>query len=96
MNEIIEELLESEQLQSVSSGDALPLSSVSGSDAVTYYINLYTLPEPTQEPETMVYTIWDKPLEEYTVTESLLLFLVIIALVVFVWAAIKGGFKWRI
>lgn len=75
-------------LDTVSSGDAVSSSSVSGGDA--YYINVYMLPEPTQEPEVeeVVYTVWDKPLENYTVTESLLLVIVLIALVVLVWVII--------
>lgn len=81
-------------LDSVSGSDAV-LSSVSGGDA--YYINVYVLPEPTQEPEVkeVFYTVWDKPLENYTVTESLLLVLVVIVLVVLVWVIIRGGFKWQ-
>lgn len=82
---------------SVSSGDALPFSSVSGGDApAAYYeINMYMLPVLPPETETL-YTLWDKPLEEYTVSEGLLLLLVVIALVALIWSAVRGGFKWQI
>lgn len=75
---------------SVSSGDQSPVS-VSGGDAI-YIINA-AAPPPEQETE-IVYTLWDKPLDEYTVSEGLLLFLAIIALAALIWTAIKGGFKW--
>lgn len=102
MENITEELDIEPFLDSVSSGDVvLSSSSVSGGDAY-YEINVYMLPEPTLEPipepaeiEEVVYTIWDKPLEDYTVTEGFLCLLVLIALVVLVWCAVKGGFKWR-
>ncbi len=73
---------------SVSSGDQYPVS-VSGGDAI-YIINA----APPDQEEEIVYTLWDKPLEEYTVSEGLLLLLVIIALAALIWTAIKGGFKW--
>lgn len=81
-------------IDSVSSGDVIPLSSVSGGDAATYIINFYELPETTEE--TVIYTIWNKPLEEYTVTESLVLILVTVSLIILIWTIVKGGFKWQI
>lgn len=97
-------------MDSVSGGDspALPPSMVSGGDNMTggdyYQINLYTLPAPDGQEETAVqeevvqeetqYTLWDKPLEEYTVSEGLLLILVVIAVAVLAWKIIGGGFKW--
>lgn len=98
---MIDIVFDGEWIQTVSSGDAPPLSSVSGGDssAAYYEINMYMLPESTQElpPETeTLYTLWDKPLEEYTVSEGLLLLLVVIALVALVWSAVRGGFKWQI
>lgn len=82
---------------SVSSGDALPVSSVSSGNAAYYEINIYTVSgndaEAAQEEQ---YTLWDKPLTEYTVSEGLLLLLVVIALIALVWSAVKGGFKWQV
>lgn len=74
---------------SVSSGDQYPVS-VSGGDTI-YIINAAL---PSEQEAEIVYTLWDKPLEEYTVSEGLLLLLVIIALAALIWTAIKGGFKW--
>lgn len=91
----LEELLQG----SVSSGDALSVSSVSSGDAAAYYeINIYTVSggDGAAAPRMEQYTLWDKPLEDYTVSEGLLLLLVLIALVALVWAAVKGGFKWQI
>lgn len=89
---------------SVSSGDApvLPAAeSVSSGDAagVNYYqINLYSVSgdpvDGAAASQEMQYTLWDKPLENYSVTEGLLLILVVIAIAVLVWQMIKGGFKW--
>jgi len=92
-------VFDSEWIRSVSSGDALSLSSVSGGDAPAYYeINVYMLPEPTpapQEVNEVVYTIWDKPLEDYTVEEGFLCLLVLGSLIALAWLVIKGGFKWH-
>ncbi len=41
-----------------------------------------------------VYTIWDKPLEEYSVSEGLLLIIAALATVAFIWGIVKGGFSW--
>lgn len=41
-----------------------------------------------------VYTIWDKPLEEYSVSEGLLLIIAVLAAVAFIWCIVKGGFSW--
>lgn len=89
------DLFDGEWVGSVSSGDALPVSSVSSGDAAYYEINIYTLSDNDGAQE-MQYTLWDKPLEEYTVSEGLLLMLVVIALIALVWSAVKGGFKWQI
>lgn len=79
---------------SVSSGDALLLSSVSGGDVVRYYqINLYAVPEEVQEE--LKEDLWTKSLDDYTVSEGLLLFLDVMILVVLVWIIVKGGFKWQ-
>lgn len=90
----LEELLQG----SVSSGDALSVSSVSGGDAAYYEINIYTVSGNDGEAalQEEQYTLWDKPLTEYTVSEGLLLLLVVTALVSLVWSAVKGGFKWQI
>lgn len=89
------ELLESEWLPgSVSSGDALPLSSVSGGDAAYYEINIYSVSgNDGAAAQEMQYTLWDKPLEEYTVTEGLLLLLDLMILVALIWAIVQGGYK---
>ena len=80
-------------MDTVSGGD-----SVSGGDNMAggdyYQINLYTLPAPGGQEETTQYTLWDKPLEKYTVSEGLLLILVVIAVAVLAWKMIGGGFKW--
>ncbi len=41
-----------------------------------------------------VYTIWDKPLEKYSVSEGLLLIIAVLAAVAFIWCIVKGGFSW--
>ncbi|MDE7223501.1 MAG: hypothetical protein K2O34_06940 [Acetatifactor sp.] len=40
------------------------------------------------------YTVWNKPLEEYSVSEGLLLIIVTLAVVAFIWGVVKGGFSW--
>ncbi len=79
---------------SVSSGDAADLfagTSVSSGDNITLYYQVYTVSGSDQEFQ---YTLFDKPLDEYTVSEGLLLILVIIAIIAVVWTAVKEGFKW--
>lgn len=66
-------------------------TSVSGGDIALYQIGVYTVSGSDQE---LQYTLWDKPLDEYTVSEGLLLILVIIAVGAVVWTAIKEGFRW--
>lgn len=80
-------------LETVSGSDADVLSSVSGSDAVNVYyqVEVYTVSGGDAEPH---YTLFDKPLTEYTVSEGLLLLLVVLLVSKFVWSAIKEGFKW--
>ena len=107
MTEDIMTFLDGNWAGSVSSGNAADLSgvdSVSSGDAagVTYYqINLYSVSGDPADgngaaaPQELQYTLWDKPLENYTVTEGLLLILVVIAVAVLVWQTIKGGFKWQ-
>lgn len=101
-NEILELLNGTDWITggSVSSGDALGMETVSSGDAagsIFYQVNLYAAPEDDvlQETQQEDYTLWDKPLEDYTVTEGLLLVLVLLAVVVLVWQMIKGGFKWQ-
>lgn len=80
---------------SVSDGDAgqpLTGTSVSGGDNITLYqIDVYTVSGSDQE---LQYTLFNKPLDEYTVSEGLLLILVIIAVGAVVWTAVKEGFRW--
>lgn len=80
--------------ESVSSGDALESSSsVSCGDNINVYyqVEVYTVSSPDAGPQ---YTLFDKPLEEYTVSEGLLLILVLLVVCKFVWSVIKEGFKW--
>ena len=98
-------LVDSVSGSDVFSGDDLPgMESVSGGDApgggiIYYEINLYALPEEPDveyfDAQEVRYTLWDKPLEDYSVTEGLLLILVVIAVAVLIWNMIKGGFKWQ-
>lgn len=83
--------------ESVSSGDALESpSSVSGGDNINMYyqVEVYTVSSPDADPGGPQYTLFDKPLEEYTVSEGLLLILVVLSVCKFVWSGIKEGFKW--
>lgn len=88
MDDIIVDLLP----ESVSSGDAV-ISSVSCGDNINVYyqVEVYTVSSPDAGPQ---YTLFDKPLEEYTVSEGLLLILVLLVVCKFVWSVIKEGFKW--
>lgn len=90
------ELLDGEWISgSVSSGDAPLLSSVSGGDAIRYYqINLYAYPEGEVQEE-IKEDLWTKPLDDYSVSEGLLLFLDVMILAALVWIIVKGGFKWQ-
>lgn len=88
------DLEELEQFLSVSSGDAL---SVSGNDNALTNVYIIGIPQEQQETATeTAYTIFNKPLEEYTVSEGLLVILVILAIVCVVYKIVKGGFiPWR-
>lgn len=89
---------------SVSAGDMPGIESVSAGDfgnGINYYqVNLYTLPgDPAgdildSESQEIQYTLWDKPLEDYSVSDGLLLILVLIAWVLLVLKLVEGGFKW--
>lgn len=76
--------------ESVSSGDAG--SSVSSGDNITVnYQVIYTVSgSDAADPQ---YTLFNKPLDEYTVSEGLLLIIVVLVLGKFVWNVIKEGFK---
>lgn len=75
---------------SVSSGDAYSVSS--GDNINVYYqIDIHTVSEPDVDPQ---YTLFDKPLSDYTVSEGLLLILVVLLVCKVVWFVIKEGFKW--
>ncbi len=93
MDENINDILS----QSVSSGDAGDsiISSVSSGDSegtinVYYQVEVHTVSGADAGPQ---YTLFDKPLEEYTVSEGLLLILVVLAVGKFVWCVIKEAFK---
>lgn len=77
--------------ESVSSGDAAAVSSSVSSGDVYYQIEIYTVSGSDSGPQ---YTLFNKPLENYTVSEGLLLILVVLAVGKFVYVAIKEAFKW--
>lgn len=93
----VEEIIE---MLTVSSGDSIESVSCNGDfgnvPANIYVINMLQDEEPVSEvnvSEEVSYTLWDKPLDEYSVSEGLLL---IIALVIFLYGVCKtiiGGFK---
>lgn len=77
--------------ETVSSGDAA--SSVSSGDNVNVYyqVDVYTVSGSDAGPQ---YTLFDKPLDDYTVSEGLLLIIVVLLIGKFVWSVIKEGYKW--
>ena len=77
-------------LPSVSAGDA---PSVSGGDNINVYyqIDVHTVSESDAGPE---YTLFDKPLSDYSVSEGLLLILVLLLVGKFAWSVIREGFRW--
>lgn len=78
-NEIIEEIQEDAQ-ETVSMGDVIPFSAINENGTLLTVEDITLAIENagvTLVPEQ--YTLWDKPLEEYTVTEGLLLILVLCA-----------------
>lgn len=77
--------------ESVSSGDAPAASSSVSSGDVYYQIEVYTVSGSDDDPQ---YTLFDKPLDDYSVTEGLLLILVLLIAGKYVWLVIKEGFKW--
>lgn len=66
--------------ETVSMGDAIPFA-ISGEDGTSLTVEDITLAINDAEVTVAAepYTLWDKPLEEYTVTEGLLLILVLCA-----------------
>lgn len=93
MDELMDDEL-MDLLPSVSAGDA---SSVSDGDNigdninVYYQVDVYTVSGSDTDPQ---YMLFDKPLEEYTVSEGLLLILVLLFVGKFVWSVIEEGFRW--
>ena len=88
-----------EEILSVSSGDALTVSgnSVSGNDSAPTNIYIFGMPQEesfTETIEEITYTLFDKPLQKYSVSEGLLLILVTLAVIAFIWKVAKGGFSW--
>lgn len=69
--------------ESVSGNSSVSGNTVSGNDYMPILMDMYA---EMQQP-----TIWDKPLEDYTVTEGLLLLMFIILLVKLVGSLIKKG-----
>ncbi|MDE5759246.1 MAG: hypothetical protein K2H85_11620 [Allobaculum sp.] len=59
---------------------------------VNYQVEIYTVSgsDAAADPQ---YTLFDKPLEEYTVSEGLLLILVVFVIGKYAWNVIKEGFK---
>ncbi len=94
------------EMLSVSSGDNVEsLESVSGNDfpentsANIYVISLIREEEKEAIPvvsEEVNYNLWNKPLEEYSVSEGLLLIAVVGLIMAFVYCFIKGGFAYLI
>ena len=86
-----------DQALSVSGGDGL--SAGNGSMPPNIYIIPLSQAADTDITDSSVsaetvYTIWDKPLEEYAVSEGLLLIIAVLATVAFIWGIVKGGFSW--
>lgn len=80
------------EILSVSGGD-----NISAEDGITQSnIYILTLPQDvnTDVSAEVTYTIWDKPLDEYSVSEGLLLIIVTLAAFAFIWGMVKGGFSW--
>lgn len=69
--------------ESVSGNSSVSSNTVSGNDYMPILTDMYA---EMQQP-----TIWDKPLEDYTVTEGLLLLMFIILLVKLIGSLIKIG-----
>ena len=83
-----------EQIMSVSAGDN---ASVSGGDNALTNIYIVGLPQDITAAEVVtepIYTLFNKPLETYTVEEGLLLILVTLAVIALIWNIVKGGFSW--
>lgn len=86
--------------QTVSGGDNV--ETVSGGDNIDTTPTIYILnmasddPVETAGPQTeeTAYTLFDKPLEEYTPAEGLLLIIAVLAVIVCIWHIIKEGFSW--
>lgn len=79
------------------------LQTVSGNDSIeSVPTNVYVINMMQEQPETEiqeqvsepVYTLFDKPLEDYTVSEGLLLILVVVAVLRVIWDAVKWAFSW--
>lgn len=86
-----------DEVLSVSGGDGL----FAGSGSMPPNIYIISLPQAADTDITddsvsteTIYTIWDKPLEEYSVSEGLLLIIAALAAVAFIWGIVKGGFSW--
>ncbi len=85
-----------EEILSVSGGDNMP----AGDGNIQPNIYIISLPQETlsdaagESLEEVVYTLWDKPLEEYSVSEGLLLIIATLAVAAFIWTVLKGGFSW--
>lgn len=83
-----------EQILSVSAGDN---ASVSGNDNVPANIYIVGIPQDSAADQTeqeISYTLFNKPLEEYTVSEGLLLIIVTLAVIAFIYHMVKGGLSW--
>lgn len=66
-------------------------TSVSGGDIALYQIEVCTVSGSDRE---LQYTLFNKPLEEYTVSEGLLLILVLVAVAVVVDDIVGRAFRW--
>lgn len=85
-----------EKILSVSGGDNM----FAGEESIYSNIYIISLPQETlsdnaeESLEEVVYTLWDKPLKEYSISEGLLLIIVALAVAAFIWTVVKGGFSW--
>ena len=73
------------------------LETVSGngeSAPTNYYIINMLQNETAETQEETAYTLFNKPLDEYTVSEGLLAIIAALAVIVVIYHIVKGGFSW--
>lgn len=78
--------------------ETLTFESVSGngeSAFTNYYIINMLQNDMAETQEEIAYTLFNKPLDEYTVSEGLLAIIAALAVVAVIWYIVKGGFSWH-